>query len=183
MTGIVLGALLVTFARTDRAPDRVADEIDTLGEAVAQLQADQARQDRLTASAEISELRLEEPDVATLVIRQREQGERRALAITAAADREAVDPDWGPAMQRQIIERFTAGGPAGATMISATCKTTLCIAEIENRSNDGNIGPPAWVALFGLSRGFVRPREPGQDGPYRSVVFLAREGHSLPTVN
>jgi hypothetical protein len=164
MTGTVLGGLLVAFA--GKSTDRAKAEVDALGEELA-----------------IRDVPREEPDLDELAIREREQGERRAEAITAAADREAVDPDWGPPTQRQIVDRFATEAPPGTTLISATCKTTLCIAEIESIGRDGSIGPPTWMALFGLPRGFVLPPEPSQDGTYRSVVFLARDGHSLPKVN
>lgn len=122
----------------------------------------------------------EELDWDQLAIREREQGEQRAEVIRAAAAREPVDPEWAPITQRQIADRFAVHGPSGSTLISATCKTSLCIVEIETLSPAESGGLQRWHRFFGLSRGWVLPREPAQDGPSRSVIFLARDGHSLP---
>lgn len=142
-----------------------------------------APQDSVTASGKVGDTPVGETDLIVLAIREREQGERRAEAILAAAAREAVDPEWGPTTRQEIVERFASKAPAGHTLISATCKTTLCIAEIEILSSEESSAPPVWSALFGLPRGFVLSRDPDSGGVYRSVVFLARHGHPLPEVN
>jgi hypothetical protein len=123
---------------------------------------------------------LDEPDFDKLVIREREHGERRAEVITSAADREPIDHDWAPDMQRQLAERFARNGPADSRLLSTTCKTSLCIVEVETASRMQAIGLQPWQQFFGLSRGFVTARVSEHDGEFRNVIFLARDGHSLP---
>jgi hypothetical protein len=181
--GTFIGSLFVLFATqsTDTGDDEAVlgkggREIDALGEEVAQLRAELAWRGATATADEDSQ----EPDWGELEIREREQGERRAAAITAVAARETVDPDWGPATERQIADQFAAHGPPDATLLSVTCKSTLCIAEMETSSRKKSTGQLAWRAFFGLSRGFVLHRESTPDRGFRSVVFLAREGHRLP---
>jgi hypothetical protein len=116
----------------------------------------------------------EEPDFAALAIRERSRGERRAAVITAAFSAEDVDPKWAPVTEQEIVDRWATEGPPESRLISATCKTTLCIAEIDTRSGAPSIGPLFWQRLS-LPRGFVF-----QADIHRTIVFLAREGHSLP---
>lgn len=112
--------------------------------------------------------------------RSREAAERWVEAITTAADLEAVDLDWAPGMERQIAEGLAAQVSAGATLISATCKTTLCITEIEFPPDEGRSRRVSRLAAFGLSRGFFVRHEPELGRGARMVAYLAREGYSLP---
>lgn len=121
---------------------------------------------------------LSEPDFDELTKRERELGEQRARTLTAAADREPIDHDWAPAMERQIAERFALHGPSDSRLLSATCKTSLCILEVETASRVQNIEPKPWHKFFPLSRGFAVSRE--REGGVQDVIFLAREDHALP---
>ena len=116
--------------------------------------------------------------------------ERRARALerrnqfvelmTTTAALEAIDPDWSPAMERQIAERFAANAPPEFKLRSTTCKTSLCIAEVETPSREAGTGQPGWRRFFGFKRGVIHYRGE-EDGSFRTVVFIARDGHRLPS--
>jgi hypothetical protein len=185
--GIIIASVFVVFASKAMNLHESRDDhgFGMLGEDVAQLRAEQALQSDLAevheAGREPLEESLQEQDLdgAELEDHVRERGKRRAALITAAAERESVDPDWGPATERQIIERFAIKAPAEFELLSAMCKTSICIAEVQTPSRKASIGQMGWHRFFGLSRAYVHHRGETDDG-FHTVVFLARDGHSLP---
>jgi hypothetical protein len=119
-------------------------------------------------------------DIEEMAAQGRRAGQRRAALINELAAQEAVDPGWAPAMERRMTAQFAAHAPEGATLVSATCKTSLCIAEVESLSSRDSTGQLGWSAMFGIRRGFVMNEETAIEGQYRSVVYMSRDGHSLP---
>lgn len=175
----LIGSLFMIVA-SQSEEDEVAlaeggHEAGVPGEEVSRLGAQRSENEIREAASEP----VEEPDWAALEILQRARSERRVATMTAAAAREPIDPEWGPATEQKISERFAAEAPVGFELLSATCKTTLCVAEIQSASRKQSAEQLAWSEFLGLSRGFVHRRADQGDGS-RTVVFLAREGHSLP---
>jgi hypothetical protein len=119
-------------------------------------------------------------DIDAIMARDREDGERRANLVNELAAQEAEDPSWAPGMLQEIAERFAIHGPEGAQLVSSICKTSLCIVEIAPLSRSDSTGQMRWNRMLGLKRGFVINHETDVKGQYRSVVYLAREGHHLP---
>lgn len=152
-----------------------------LGRASAPNPSDDLAANPTTRPADRPEL--DEPDFALLGAQQRERGERRAQALTSVAAREGIDPSWAPDMERRIAERF-AHAPAGITLTSTICKTSLCIAEFESTEfvAGGATERLSGRVFLGFAHGFVVHAEPGKSGARRSVAYLAREGHSLPAI-
>ncbi|MCX4246483.1 hypothetical protein [Paraliomyxa miuraensis] len=124
----------------------------------------------------------DELDHEELVAHGREVMERRIATITDAVNREAVDSGWAPAMERQLSEGLVARGPHGARLISAVCKTTLCIADVEHPPGDDGMGYVNWLTVFGMSRGYFVRHSPTSSTGARTMAYLARDGHSLPPV-
>lgn len=114
-------------------------------------------------------------------VQERELSERRAAQIRAAAAREDVDPGWATTMERQIADSFAAHAPPQSRLLSASCKTTLCVVEVELSAQFADSTTLDWPRLLQLSRGFIVHHDPGPDGYRRTIAFLARDGHSLPT--
>lgn len=166
--GVFIGALLVIFAT--RAMDKPGEEVARAGA---------AREERQEARSEKAEA--EELDDDELEARAREHATRRADAISDAAAKEAVDPDWGPAAEQKIIERFAARAPVGFKLLSATCKASLCIAEVETPSLIVSTKESRWHQFLGASSGYVYHRG-DEGGAFRTVVFIARNGHILPAI-
>ncbi len=119
-----------------------------------------------------------EADLEQLAARERELAERRAAVITAALARETVDPDWAPITQRKIADAFAARGPGDARLASVACGASLCMAEV--RLARGDFDNFYWLAIPGLSRGYVVHDEATPEGTARSVAYLARVGYTLP---
>lgn len=166
--GVVIGSVFVIFAT--RAMDEPGE--DAAPAEPAREKGHEAR----TEGAEADEL-----DDDELEARAREHATRRAEVISAAAASEAVDPDWGPAAEQRIIERFAARAPVGFKLLSTTCKTSLCVAEIETPSRSVSTQQSGWHRFLGVSSGYVYHR--GEEGSaFRTVVFVARNGHTLPVV-
>jgi hypothetical protein len=111
--------------------------------------------------------------------RARERSRQRVESIMATAANEAVDPAWAPAMERRIAESFAAHAPPGFKLRSATCKTTICVAELDTPSREASTGQTDWDRILGFERGYVQHRGE-EDGAFRSVAFIARDGHRLP---
>jgi hypothetical protein len=162
--GIFVGSLLVVV--TSRSMDDEAEvevELELRGEEVAQSPTESP----------------EELDPAEIEIRGRERAERRVAAFLDAISREPVDPDWGPAQEQQIAESFAAEAPAGFKLLSTTCKTSLCIAEIETPSKKASRREMGWHRFLGFSKAHIH-HHADEGGAHRTDVFIARAGHSLP---
>ena len=111
--------------------------------------------------------------------RSRERTRQRVELMTTTAANEAIDPDWAPAMEQRIAERFAANAPPDFKLRSTTCKTSICIAEIETPSGEASTGYTGWHRSLGFKRGYIHHRGE-EDGSFRTVVFIARDGHRWP---
>lgn len=112
---------------------------------------------------------------------ERDLSERRAAEIRTAAAREDVDPDWATPMERRIADSFATHAPPRSRLLLASCKTTLCVVEVELSTEFADSTGLDWPRLLQLSRGFIVHHDPEPDGHRRTSAFLARDGHSLPT--
>jgi hypothetical protein len=181
--GISIGSVFVIFASQSLGVGR-SDErgFAHLGEEFAEMHTEELVRRDFAEARERSQTalkRAEDPVEGDLEEQVRKRGKRRAALITEAAEREAVDPDWAPAMETRIVERFAAKAPPDFELLSITCKTSMCIAQIATPSRKASVGQVGWHRYFGLSRAYVHHR--GEDGDgFRTDVFLARDGHSLP---
>jgi hypothetical protein len=181
--------LFVTFASnsTDETQAEIVlaeggRDVGVLNQKIGQQRVELAWQTNVEASRQDQLQALEDDEPETeeeLAIRVRERGKQRAATITEAADSEPVDPDWGPATQQQITERFAVKAPIGFELQSVTCKTSLCIAEIETPSRKAGIQEVGWHRFLGSSRAYIHHGEEGGD-THHVTVFLARDGHPLP---
>ncbi|MCX4243915.1 hypothetical protein [Paraliomyxa miuraensis] len=135
---------------------------------------------RAEAEAAEDDVSREGPALDELIEHEREIAERRAAVITAAAERETLDPSWSAAAEHRIAEGLAAHGPPGVALVSSTCKTTLCIVELVHPPGDPGTEHVNWLPVFGLPRGFFvrHPPQPGRHA--RTMAYLARKGYSLP---
>ncbi|MCX4243279.1 hypothetical protein [Paraliomyxa miuraensis] len=154
-------------------------KIVTLTNDMARLREQLEQGDRSAHHAAEDETRDDEPELAEIIARERETAERRAAVLTAAVHGEVVDSDWAPAVELQIADGLAALGPQGARLLSVSCKTTLCMAEIEHPPGS-DAEHVSWLRVFGLSRGFFVHHEPAPGSGARTVAYLARDGFSLP---
>lgn len=177
---VAIGSFIVIFSPfEDEAEDAeavLAENDIELGREVVEQPAQPASQQVVLDNRNPE---LEPLDHAAVVVQSRERALRRAELITAAVDSEAVDPQWAAATEQQIAERFAAEAPPGFELLSTTCKTSLCIAEVETPSREASRAQTGWHKFFGFSR--TRVYHQGEEGDaFRTVVFLARDGHHFP---
>lgn len=166
--GIFIGSVLMIFA---------TQAMDGPGEEATPVEVARERgHEALTVRAEAEVL-----DDDELEARAHEYATRRAEVIAAVAAGEVVDPEWGPAAERSISERFAASAPVGFKLLSTTCKTSLCVTEVETPSRRVSTKQSGWHRFLGVSSGYVYHRG-DEGGAFRSVVFSARDGHSLPAI-
>lgn len=90
---------------------------------------------------------------------------------------ERIDPAWADSARRALDEALQNEKMSGLTLVSQECRTTLCRLELHL---DGSLSPAQ--AFHNLAQhsqrwgaGFVRIDNAGS-----AVVYLAKEGHSLP---
>lgn len=186
--GIFIGSVLVIVAGKFRdEPQEESLAVDGDGPywlgSLAPVHGAEALQRPIAVAPEHGSEALEgeknELDDDELRTRALERARRRAERITVAAASEAIDPDWGRATEQQIAERFAAKAPVGFELLSATCKTSLCIVEVATPSREASTRQKGWARLFGFMRSHAYHRGEAGDG-FRTVVFLVREGHDLP---
>lgn len=181
-SGVLAGERMNDSSDAQRVENQ--DELAILAKEVARLRESVGRGRGPVGANEDREdaEQYEELDFAEIIAREHELAERRAQAITAVADREAVDSSWAPAVELQIADGLAAHGPPGAKLLSAICKTTLCIAEMEHPPGDDGTSHVNWLTVFGLSRGFFVRHEPESDTGARTMAYLVRDGYLLPSV-
>jgi hypothetical protein len=101
---------------------------------------------------------------------------------------ETADATWAGAAERLAADRLKATVPAGSIVRTIECRTSLCRIEtshadpsssqkfVHNTFMTPSMSP--WNAAA-----FSALLEPSAEhGPLRLVSYLAREGHSLPSV-
>ncbi|WP_146155514.1 hypothetical protein [Enhygromyxa salina] len=123
----------------------------------------------------------DERDHAQRAAERRERVDSRAALLDATVAGEAVDPAWAPGSEKKIVDAFAAEASPGAGLRAVTCKTTLCVAEIEHpEGSKRGVGGTRWGKVFRFPHTFVVYHPPGPDEPARSVAYLARDGYRLP---
>lgn len=170
---IPVGSLGVAAASRSLAAS-AAEAVPSAVEPVQLERPGEAAEERRDAPSEQTELSDEERRA-----RARERTRQRVELMTATAAVEATDPDWAPAMERRITERFAAEAPPDFKLRSTICRTSLCIAEVETSTREAIVGQRGWHRFLGFKRGYAHFRGE-EDGAFRTVVFIARDGHRLP---
>ncbi|KIG17462.1 hypothetical protein DB30_03163 [Enhygromyxa salina] len=163
----------------EQQPDLGGGEWDDEGELVEVANSEQV-DDEDEAADEDDDVDEADDDENTVIARTRMLVDRRAAEITAKAALEAVDTDWAPAVEVDIAEGIAAHGPPGTKLVSARCRTTVCITEIELPPDSGSAMQMSWLAAAGLRRGFLVHGRGESGAGDRTVAYLAREGYSLP---
>jgi hypothetical protein len=93
---------------------------------------------------------------------------------------EEIDTEWSSWAELALIDACQSENMTGFDVVDVECRTTACRVEI---SLDGSVSPEE--GLHNLS--FVEPWDGASFTkidvgvePFQAVVYLAREGHSLP---
>ena len=94
--------------------------------------------------------------------------------------KEAVDPNWARQTEGNIQKVFDQKELRDTRLLGARCRSTLCRIELEHSSDEAKqafILNAATQAPFSGSSLFAHA-EPDKPGHF--VIYLARQGHSLP---
>ena len=105
----------------------------------------------------------------------------RALATQIAT--EGDDPSWSRSTEARIADALRSDAFAGTKLRAARCQRTLCkieLAHVDADAQDTFLARVTHTAPFN-TRGYIKPSLPGEDAA--TEVYVARDGHPLPTVN
>jgi hypothetical protein len=97
--------------------------------------------------------------------------------------RQARDPAWSAQAEASVAAALRTEAFTGSTLLRADCGTTLCRVEV---SHDGLSAEQGFLSNVKSTPpfdqgGFALPiHEPGSDKS-RTIVYFAREGHTLPS--
>ena len=115
----------------------------------------------------------------------------RELAATAAVTRldsalanEPADGRWFSQVERDVRALLASPNGHGARLQSLACKSSLCRVEVSHgdlETQEAFLERLTYLAPFD-SEGLVR-RVAGPDGTQRTVVYFARSGHRLPSLD
>jgi hypothetical protein len=123
----------------------------------------------------------------------REEEQQRGDAQTDAQEKlveqtivsERLDPSWAPAAESAIRKMFDDGQIESLKLVGTQCRATLCRIDIASNGSAGEGGDfdqsfrKLLVRMPWQAQGFGRVYDPFGPSP-TAVVFLAREGNSLP---
>jgi hypothetical protein len=169
---------------TDRAaaPESAplsANEAQRLRAELARVQSKLARAERRIAELESA------PGAAQPASPEPTEVDQRGL-VAQAFDAEPEDPNWAP--EGEIQGLLAEALPAGSSLRSVVCRSTLCKVETSHMNQSEQ---QAFVQAFGMPRpGPPRPfngamfdqGEPSAGGrELRSVTYLVRRGHAFPS--
>jgi hypothetical protein len=113
-----------------------------------------------------------------------EQIEEQTAAIERAVAGQALDPSWAPAAEASIRSVLQQSEFEGVKLLDARCRTSVCRIEIagepgmENGSFDERFRK-LLIRTPWQGQGFGQVHDPFGASP-TAVLFLAREGESLP---
>jgi hypothetical protein len=115
----------------------------------------------------------------------------REQAVTGAVTRldtamanEPADGRWFSSVERDVRALLASPNGHGARLQSLACKSSLCRVEVSHgdpEAQEAFLERLTYLAPFD-SEGLIR-RVAGADGTQRTVVYFARQGHRLPSLD
>ncbi|MGQ0443644.1 MAG: hypothetical protein ACT4O2_00590 [Beijerinckiaceae bacterium] len=117
------------------------------------------------------------------IAEEQQQIQAYAQTIEASLEAEPVDSAWSGSTADRIREIFTGDELAGASLQDIDCRATLCRIEVQHR-DEAKLRE--FQRLFPLRVSQVLPRLmmhriENADGSVTTYLYLARQGHRLPT--
>lgn len=125
----------------------------------------------------------DEAERERLVAQDEARFRAQAEASEAALRAEPADPAWSSRARDLIAGAMAADFLKATKVMDIDCRSTLCRVRVTNPDVRARM---AFEHHFGLAVGQLLPQLQVQttqhdDGSATSIVFLAREGHDLPT--
>lgn len=144
---------------------------------------------RLDRVAEISRGDAESPvasndELDALSEQEEYDGRSRIELIDTSFLAEKTDGDWANDMKNVISEAFAGGRLAGAQLLDAECRTSICRVHVN--LDDGESFENLFRELLPqvseeLSGGIVEDGR-GENGSRGAVIYFARKGSELPSL-
>lgn len=125
-----------------------------------------------------------EADLEIELAEEERQVQERAEAIEAKLEAESRDDAWSGGASDRLREAFADERLAEASPQDIECRTTLCRVEVRH-PDEAKLGEFQRVFAFKVASMFPRlamHRIKNPDGSLTTYVYLARQGHRLPTV-
>ena len=116
---------------------------------------------------------------------EEEKALKRDAAIEASFLAEEYDEIWSSDVTSKIEQNFNLPALSSARLISADCRTTVCLIEFElSPEDDGTLDHMAeneFLAALSeeLPSGTIKSVPDGQGG-LRYTIYMAKSGHHLP---
>ncbi|MGH9891510.1 MAG: hypothetical protein ACREA0_05905 [bacterium] len=124
-----------------------------------------------------------EAQVAAEIAEEQQQIQAYAQTIEASLEAETVDSAWSGSTADLIREVFAADELAGASLQDIDCRATLCRVEVQHR-DEAKLRKFQHLFPFRVSQVLPRlmmHRIENADGSITTYLYLARQGHRLPT--
>lgn len=120
---------------------------------------------------------------AAEIAEEQQQLETHAQTIESSLAAETVDSAWSGRTADRILEIFTGDELGGAALQDIDCRATLCRVEVRHR-DEAKLRE--FQRLFPFKVAEVLPRlmmhrVDNADGSITTYLYLARQGHRLPT--
>lgn len=174
-----------------------SDSLDALRRELAALRADLARvknafETRGNAPASGAAVPAPEDDehladpeaqLAAEVAEEQQQIQAYAQTIEANLEAETMDSAWSGSTADRIRDAFTGDELAGASLQDIDCRATLCRVEVQHR-DEAKLRKFQHLFPFKVSQVLPRlmmHRIENADGSITTYLYLARQGHHLPT--
>jgi hypothetical protein len=107
--------------------------------------------------------------------------QQRVAVIESELASQATDPLWSPEAVEHVRKVFSNESFDGDTLLDVVCATTFCRLEVTHADEDsrGQFMDQIFPTLRWQTEGYSHTID-NHDGSYNSVLYLSREGYSLP---
>jgi hypothetical protein len=179
-----------TESASGNPPDKLVNEVRRLRAEVATLRtAVQQTAAMVTTPAGNSEEAAEPPprsgdDMAARMQAQEQRDREYRAALDTYVHAEAVDTQWSVDMTGVLTEVLAGAELAATAVQDLECWTTVCRLAVEHENSQGL---DQFALIVPMQVGEDLPQltyfhDQGTDGRIHTVVYLTRQGHSLPAL-
>ena len=179
---IRLAQLEARLARLEQQTQALTEQQHALAEQWGRLRQSATPPGVGSAAARIEDAAPEADDDALAVERAAVQDRITTLETAFAA--QAPDPRWSPQAVDHITHVLNSDALSGTTLANLACATTLCRLEVRHDDEDSRdrfmseIFPALGWQTKAYSQAVTQT-----DGGFTTVLYVAREGYSLPPIS
>lgn len=171
----------------ERRSAKMNSELTSLRSQIVDLNHGQESIDRIIESSEASAPNDEEGVAAELTLEEEaEQVEAKTLELIDLFEEtiltEGTDPEWTILAELAIDEAAISEEMTKFNLVDAKCGTTMCRMELSFNGSESPEESFRKLVHFApwQGEGFIRIQDGNDGGPAQAVIYLAREGYTLP---